>query len=199
MNASAKAHADIDTLSLASLASFQDHEVLDENDHGSVAVSVSANVASANRFLRPPLDVPVRPLSPDTLSNLSIDEYRQLHKPFRPVLQVPATTWKGKLQSFWERNLGLLYMLVAQMFGTAMNVTTRTLEVEGNKGKGLHPFQVSIRLFNHLSRNHDSLCFIRGLSHNVRGVVANIPTGPVCSYVHHSGFGVCIYGVYKDA
>jgi hypothetical protein len=26
-----------------------------------------------------------------------------------------------------------------------MNVTTRLLEIEGNKGKGLHPFQVRIR------------------------------------------------------
>lgn len=33
-------------------------------------------------------------------------------------------------------------MLFAQIFGTLMNVTTRLLEVEGNKGKGLHPFQI---------------------------------------------------------
>jgi drug/metabolite transporter (DMT)-like permease len=33
-------------------------------------------------------------------------------------------------------------MLLGQVFGTAMNVTTRLLEVEGNKGKGLHPFQI---------------------------------------------------------
>lgn len=33
-------------------------------------------------------------------------------------------------------------MLAAQVFGTLMNVTTRLLEVEGNKGKGLHPFQI---------------------------------------------------------
>lgn len=33
-------------------------------------------------------------------------------------------------------------MLAAQVFGTLMNVTTRLLEIEGNKGKGLHPFQI---------------------------------------------------------
>jgi len=33
-------------------------------------------------------------------------------------------------------------MLLAQVFGTLMNVTTRLLEIEGNKGKGLHPFQI---------------------------------------------------------
>lgn len=33
-------------------------------------------------------------------------------------------------------------MLAAQIFGTLMNVTTRLLEVEGDHGKGLHPFQI---------------------------------------------------------
>jgi len=33
-------------------------------------------------------------------------------------------------------------MLLAQIFGTLMNVTTRLLEVEGNRGNGLHPFQI---------------------------------------------------------
>lgn len=33
-------------------------------------------------------------------------------------------------------------MLLAQFFGVLMNVTTRVLEVEGNKGKGLHPFHI---------------------------------------------------------
>jgi drug/metabolite transporter (DMT)-like permease len=33
-------------------------------------------------------------------------------------------------------------MLLAQIFGTLMNVTTRLLEIEGNNGKGMHPFQI---------------------------------------------------------
>lgn len=33
-------------------------------------------------------------------------------------------------------------MLIAQVFGVLMNVTTRLLEVEGNKGRGLDPFQI---------------------------------------------------------
>lgn len=41
-----------------------------------------------------------------------------------------------------DRNLGLFYMLVAQFFGVAMTITARILEIEGNKGKGFHPFQV---------------------------------------------------------
>ncbi|GAB7356895.1 hypothetical protein MBLNU459_g7757t2 [Dothideomycetes sp. NU459] len=99
---------------------------------------------------------PHRPLSPDTLSNLSVDEFEQLrprrsrsprhHRSSsgtRHKFLGPAG-WRNKLHAIWIRNLGLLYMLFAQVFGTLMNVTTRLLEVEGNKGKGLHPFQVRV-------------------------------------------------------
>ncbi|KAK3706005.1 hypothetical protein LTR37_012999 [Vermiconidia calcicola] len=79
-----------------------------------------------NGFLSAPLSGPIRPLSPDTLSNLSMDEYEQI----------------APVQKFWVRNLGLVYMIVGSFFGCLMNVTTRKLEVEGNKGQGLHPFQI---------------------------------------------------------
>jgi drug/metabolite transporter (DMT)-like permease len=46
------------------------------------------------------------------------------------------------LAAAWIRNKGLAYMLLAQVFGVLMNVTTRLLEIEGNKGEGLHPFQI---------------------------------------------------------
>lgn len=110
---------------------------------------------SANGFLRAPLSGPLRPLSPDTLSNLSADEYDEIRpsrSPSRHALPPPeddfrlhssrARGWRGKLNRLWIRNQGLAYMLAAQVFGTLMNVTTRLLEVEGNKGKGLHPFQI---------------------------------------------------------
>lgn len=32
--------------------------------------------------------------------------------------------------------------MISQLFGTFMNVTTRLLEMEGNDGKGYHPFQI---------------------------------------------------------
>ncbi|EMC97582.1 hypothetical protein BAUCODRAFT_40060, partial [Baudoinia panamericana UAMH 10762] len=93
---------------------------------------------------------PVRPLSPDTLSNLSFEEYeqlrpgRQVHRDDRQPSRSPAPPrgWRGKLRAFYIRNLGLGYMLLAQIFGTLMNVTTRLLEVEGNNGKGMHPYQI---------------------------------------------------------
>ncbi|KAJ4357857.1 uncharacterized protein N0V89_002434 [Didymosphaeria variabile] len=54
----------------------------------------------------------------------------------------PAKTLREKLKAFWLENLGLILVLVSQLFGTLMNVTTRMLEVEGNNGKGYHPFQI---------------------------------------------------------
>jgi hypothetical protein len=107
----------------------------------------------SNQYLRAPLAQPSRPLSPDTLSNLSADEFEQL-QPSRPVTWPgreggPAgqsirsiVGWRKTLADYWIRNKGLAYMLLAQVFGVLMNVTTRLLEVEGNKGEGLHPFQI---------------------------------------------------------
>ncbi|KAK4575154.1 hypothetical protein LTR86_001006 [Recurvomyces mirabilis] len=106
-----------------------------------------------NGFLSAPLSGPIRPLSPDTLSILSADEYEQIHPTVsHPHIEdgVPPISGRGaqprgsraKLHAFYVRNLGLGYMLLAQVFGTLMNVTTRLLEIEGNNGKGMHPFQI---------------------------------------------------------
>lgn len=106
-------------------------------------------LVSGNQLLSAPLTGPIRPLSPDTLSILSAEEYEQLqpgggvllpHE--QPFSDSGAPGWRNKLREFWIRNLGLVYMLVAQVFGTLMNVTIRFLEIEGNHGKGLHPFQI---------------------------------------------------------
>lgn len=117
---------------------------------------------SASRYLEaPPFHSANRPMSPDAFSNLSVEEYDQL-RPVRSSSPAFASassrrrgpedqheklyvrrSLRGRIKGVWVRNLGLLYMLVAMLFGTLMNVTTRMLEVEGNKGKGLHPFQVS--------------------------------------------------------
>lgn len=82
-------------------------------------------------FLSAPLTGPVRPLSPDALSILSTDEYDQIHR----ERQIPRHTrdltsakvvshrgWRLKLTQSWNRNYGLFLMLLAQFFGTCMNV-----------------------------------------------------------------------------
>ncbi|KAF2100329.1 hypothetical protein NA57DRAFT_27902, partial [Rhizodiscina lignyota] len=49
---------------------------------------------------------------------------------------------QAELQAFWQRNKGLLLVVLSQLFATLMNTTTRVLEVEGNHGNGMHPFQI---------------------------------------------------------
>ncbi|KAF2155559.1 hypothetical protein K461DRAFT_221085 [Myriangium duriaei CBS 260.36] len=93
-------------------------------------------------YLDVPPYVPSRTPSPGILSHLSADEWHTLNESAKyGSLQDPAT-WKHRCHAFYIRNLGLFYMLIAQLFGTAMNVMVRYLQVEGNKGKGMHPFQV---------------------------------------------------------
>ena len=70
-----------------------------------------------------------------------------------------SRTLKGKFQASWRANKGVALVLISQLFGTLMNVTTRMLEMEGNDGKkerntysksiadtfagmGYHPFQI---------------------------------------------------------
>ncbi|KAK5688792.1 hypothetical protein LTS10_000770 [Elasticomyces elasticus] len=133
------------------------YELEDASRHDSRAVTprleeLRKPTPYSNGFLSAPLSGPIRPLSPDTISNLSIEEYEQIQPTrSRPRARSsslngtplpPPHGWRGKLRAFYVHNLGLGYMLVAQIFGTMMNVATRTLEVEGNRGKGMHPFQI---------------------------------------------------------
>jgi hypothetical protein len=50
--------------------------------------------------------------------------------------------WRGTLSSLWIRNKGAILVLLAQAFGSLMNVATRILETDGAHGKAMHPFQV---------------------------------------------------------
>lgn len=97
----------------------------------------------------------IRAPSPDP-SLISIDDsnnirlgrrpdYLPARDGFRQASRSPAPPprgLKGKLQASWTANKGLVLVLVSQLFGTFMNVTTRLLEMEGNNGKGYHPFQI---------------------------------------------------------
>jgi hypothetical protein len=114
--------------------------------------------------------------SPDAFSEFSVEEngdrrrgrsgsQRPLGR--RDISRSPAPPPKGLTgwcKAFWKRNKGLALVLLAQVFGTLMNVTTRyglkeaikvertdhgnrILELEGNNGKGMHPFQVFLSLY----------------------------------------------------
>jgi len=116
----------------------------------------------------------IRAPSPDP-SLVSIDDSNNIRLGRNPdYLSVPdgrrhgslspaarPRTLKGKLKVFWYANKGLALVLISQVFGTLMNITTRMLEVEGNNGmshlnlkirgskkilgKGYHPFQVHLK------------------------------------------------------
>ncbi|KAF2461260.1 hypothetical protein BDY21DRAFT_278912 [Lineolata rhizophorae] len=106
-------------------------------------------IAHNHQHLSVPFNGSIRAPSPDTLSNLSADEYAQLrrqsHSPgsrYHGSSTPSSTGVKAKLYEFWVRNKGLALVLLSQAFGVLMNVFTRILEVEGNHGKGFDPFQV---------------------------------------------------------
>lgn len=106
----------------------------------------------------PYLDVPLRSaftVSTDTISDISIysadnDNERRTGRLLTVSSGVrlpsrspgPPTTWKGKSQAFWIKNKGLALVMLAQLFGVMMSVTTRLLEMDGQHGPGMHPFQI---------------------------------------------------------
>jgi hypothetical protein len=110
----------------------------------------------AIKFFNQHLVVPdvLRVPSPDAFSEISVYLSRRSEEHFvrgPRTLRHNASQRLGPLQktgawlsAFWNRNKGPLFVLLSQLFGTLMNVTTRLLELEGNNGKGMHPFQVCL-------------------------------------------------------
>jgi hypothetical protein len=128
-------------------------------DESSTEWATSEKVSGSTEGWKDHLNVPnsdaiLRSLSPDTLSEFSFDD-GEAARVGRPLLRRPDTidrhpskspastlTIRSRLKAFWIRSKGLALVLLAQFFGVLMNVTTRLLEVEGNNGKGMHPFQI---------------------------------------------------------
>jgi hypothetical protein len=74
----------------------------------------------------------LRASSPDGFSEMSMDDRLSVQIPCRgsglgnpSSPPTPPAGLKGKALAFWSRNKGLGYVLLAQVFGTLMNVTTR--------------------------------------------------------------------------
>ncbi|PGH06178.1 hypothetical protein GX51_02566 [Blastomyces parvus] len=51
-------------------------------------------------------------------------------------------SWRRKFRHTWLMSKGMVMVMLAQFFGSSMNVMTRTLQLDGNHGKGMHPFQI---------------------------------------------------------
>ena len=56
----------------------------------------------------------------------------------------PNVSWKAKGLQLWAKNKGLVLVILSQLFGVMMNVTTRLLEMDGKHGPGMHPFQILV-------------------------------------------------------
>lgn len=115
---------------------------------------VKGNASKGDRA-HTPLGVPLEPLSgietlPDPLTYSIVDEHgdrlgRLLSgASARSTSRSPAPvrTWKDRSNMFWGRNKGLALVILAQLFGSVMSLTTRLLETEGAHGHAMHPFQV---------------------------------------------------------
>jgi len=50
--------------------------------------------------------------------------------------------WKTKGQEFWLQSKGMILVLLSQFFGASMNVMAQYLEIDGERGAGMDPFQV---------------------------------------------------------
>ena len=115
----------------------QEHELVAESPHK--PGNKAGDTLGVNRGA-------IRVPSPDP-SLISIDDSTNIrlgrnpnHAPLYHVRQpsrspAPPRTLKGKIRASWVANKGLALVLISQLFGTLMNVTTRMLEIEGNNGK----------------------------------------------------------------
>lgn len=135
-----------------------------EPDRGLLSIDIN-DAKPGKRFevgrhdsLHPGFPEHIRAASPDTLSLLSAEEYEPLRTgrstsrgAARNASQSPAPPkgWRDRIKAGWVRNKGVLMVVLAQVFGTLMNVLTRMLELDGNNGKGMHPFQVRINAVIH--------------------------------------------------
>lgn len=50
--------------------------------------------------------------------------------------------WQERLAEIWVQSKGMVFVVLAQMFGASMNIMTQVLEVDGSHGRAMHPFQV---------------------------------------------------------
>lgn len=124
------------------------HSALGAEEHGLAPQSYKADSEA-----KPYLDVPPQSTftrSSDTLSDISTysadnenERSPSVSGSTRLLSGVSAPqTWRGKLRKFWTTNKGLALVILAQLFGVMMNVTTRLLEIDGSHGSAMHPFQV---------------------------------------------------------
>ncbi|KAI4183050.1 MAG: hypothetical protein L6R41_005632 [Letrouitia leprolyta] len=101
----------------------------------------------------------------------------------------PSPSFRAKCRSLWIANKGLVLVLVAQLFGALMNVTTRLLETSGEP---LNTFQV---MFARMA-----ITLVMGIAYMWWANVDHFPFGPkgVRKLLMARGFGgfFGLFGIY---
>jgi hypothetical protein len=102
---------------------------------------------------RPSFDSPFSdlPMYAGVFSNEVEYARGSLRSPFPPELPLPQelSSAPPKVRRLicswplWLQSKGLILVLLAQFFGSTMNMMTRVLETNGSHGKAMHPFHVS--------------------------------------------------------
>lgn len=116
----------------ASILSIDDfHELRFASDASDITAIHGSSVASSST------------LQPSHQTQPSIA--KQKLRPSDDASAARKKSWRIKIKDFWNRNYGLMLVLIAQFFATTMNVTTGLLE-DNSEGQGMHPFQVGHNL-----------------------------------------------------
>lgn len=116
----------------------------------------TARSTNGQAYLNVPFDPSARPSleSYSDFSTHSVDHHNEnegsaelLSTPggarLRSKSPVLERSRRRRLKDFWAGNKGLMLVILAQLFGALMSVTTRLLETDGKHGRGMHPFQVA--------------------------------------------------------
>ena len=126
---------------------------------GSIATADNGKSSAKCTMHHPNLDVPRRNVFARSSDSISVSSLysadNENERPpgrlrhifggnrlFSPSPAPLPRTWKQSVRSKWLANKGLALVTFAQLFGVSMSVTTRLLELDGNHGAGMHPFQV---------------------------------------------------------
>lgn len=115
----------------------------------------TVKTANGRGYLGVPLQSSFRPSfgSVSDLSSSTVDSHGEIegnasrslvHGDARPPSRSPRReiTLRQRANGAWARNKGLMLVILSQLFGALMGVTTRLLETNGAHGRGMHPFQI---------------------------------------------------------
>lgn len=99
-----------------------------------------------SRPSRPSIDSSFSELSELSIHLNELQSTRPLIRSFsQDDAPQPRSLWArllAGLHKFYVINYGAMLVLIAQMFGTGMNISTGLLEQDGTHGKAMHPFQI---------------------------------------------------------